>query len=87
MSELTLSTSTAVMSGQSADAKLSQATQQSNQAGKEQATQEVKDKTETTGQTQKADQGGQQKVNPTDEANRNNQGQLQGEGILVNNQA
>ena len=79
MSEITLSTSTAVMSGQSADAKLSQATQQS--------TQEVKSKTETTGQAQKANQGEQQKVNLTAEANRNSQGQLQGGGIVVNNQA
>ena len=87
MSELTLSTSTAVMSGQSADAKLSQATQQPSQAEKEQATQGVENKTETTSQAQKADQGGQQKANPAAEANRNSQGQLQGGGILVNNQA
>ena len=85
MSEVTLSVSTAVMSSQSADSKLSQATQQSNKGQQEPATSETASQKESS--ASKSEQANQKRVNPTAEASRNNQGQLQGGGILVDNQA
>lgn len=85
MSEITLSVSTAVMSSQSADSKLSQATQQSNKGQQEPATSGIASQKESS--ASKSEQANQKRVDPTAEASRNNQGQLQGGGILVDNQA
>ena len=85
MSEITLSVSTAVMSSQSAESKLSQAIQQSNKGQQEPATSGIASQKKSSASI--SEQDNQKRVDPTAEASRNNQGQLQGGGILVDNQA
>ena len=81
MSEIMLSVSTAVMSNQSADNKLSQAIHQSNDGQQKSIT-----KSQKQFSASKPESAIQKKSSTQVETDRNHQTQLKGGGILVNNQ-
>ena len=81
MSEIMLSVSTAVMSNQSADNKLSQAIHQSNDGQQKSIT-----KSQKQFSASKPESAIQKKSSTQVETDRNHQTQLKGGGVLVNNQ-
>ena len=82
MSEIMLSVSTAVMSNQSADSKLSQAIHQSNDGQQKSIT-----KSQKQFSASKPESAIQKRSSTQVENDRNHQTQLKGGGVLVNNQA
>ena len=85
MSEIMLSVSTAVMSNQSDDNKLSQAIHQSNNGQQKSATPITKSQKQFS--ASKPESAIQKRSSTQVENDRNHQTQLKGGGVLVNNQA